>query len=469
MTGHRQNFLSRIIPVADFAMAFIFAYYSAGITNRLAPLFGWEKETSYNLISNTPFLAGAALVSIPFVLHLVGFYHKNSLQRVSTALHQIIAFAAYYFVALFIYQGISNEAVYHNHVLLVNAISIPCILFCRFLLTRFWRLHTTRGQRGLLPLLLSGTEHEINQQWTKMPEFWKKRFKVVGKVIPGKTTENELQSMIESYNVSHLFVCGGLRSYHINEPIINICELQGIEICLMLNADVHPGCLSAEISEIQDNRVLTLSSRPSRFWARLIKNIADRLVAILLLILSLPVWIITAICIKISDPKGPIFYRQQRSGLYGKPFYMWKFRSMYTDAEERLAEIKEQYGNEMSGPMFKLTNDPRIFRFGRIIRKLSIDELPQLLNIIAGDMSIVGPRPLAVYETAEFPSIAHRRRMSVKPGLTCYWQIEDRSDNGDFDNLIKKDLKYIDNWSLWLDVVLFFRTIPAVLFGKGAK
>ena len=142
---------------------------------------------------------------------------------------------------------------------------------------------------------------------------------------------------------------------------------------------------------------------------------------------------------------------------------------MYSDAEQRLAEIKAKYGNEMNGPIFKLTNDPRIFPFGHLIRKLSIDELPQLINIITGDMSIVGPRPLPVYETAEFPSIAHRRRLCVKPGLTCYWQIEDRSDNGDFDNMINKDFKYIDNWSLWLDVVLFFRTIPAVLFGKGAK
>ena len=148
---------------------------------------------------------------------------------------------------------------------------------------------------------------------------------------------------------------------------------------------------------------------------------------------------------------------------------MWKFRSMYVDAESRLDEIKAKYGNEMNGPIFKLTNDPRIFRFGHFIRKTSIDELPQLLNILCGDMSIVGPRPLPVYETAAFPKIEHRRRLSVKPGLTCYWQIEDRSDTTDFDVMVQKDLKYIDNWSLWLDVKLFFRTIPAVLFGKGAK
>lgn len=469
MTGHRQSFLSRIIPLTDLALAFIYAYYSAGITNRLAPLFGWERALSYNLISSTPFLAGVALVSIPFVLQFVGFYHKNSLQRISSALRQIITFSAYYFVALFIYQSISDESVYRNHVLLVNAVGIPSMLFLRFLLTRFWKLHTNRGRQSLLPVILAGREEDTETHWEQLPLYWRKRFRVVGTAIPGKTTEQELQALIETHSVSHLFVCGGLRTYHQNEYIINICELQGIDIHLILNTAVHPGSMSAEISEIQNSRILTLSSRPSQFWARLLKNVLDRVVATLILICSLPLWIFAAIGIKISDPKGKIFYRQQRSGLYGKPFGMWKFRSMYSDAEQRLAEVKAKYGNEMNGPIFKLTNDPRIFPFGHLIRKLSIDELPQLLNIIAGDMSIVGPRPLPVYETAEFPSIAHRRRLSVKPGLTCYWQIEDRSDNGDFDNMINKDFKYIDNWSLWLDVVLFFRTIPAVLFGKGAK
>jgi lipopolysaccharide/colanic/teichoic acid biosynthesis glycosyltransferase len=148
---------------------------------------------------------------------------------------------------------------------------------------------------------------------------------------------------------------------------------------------------------------------------------------------------------------------------------MWKFRSMYSDADKRLDEIKAKYGNEMEGPIFKLTNDPRIFPFGHFIRKYSIDELPQLINVLTGDMSIVGPRPLPTYETAEFPEIAQRRRMSVKPGLTCYWQIEDRSDNKDFGSLIAKDLKYIDNWRLRLDLLLILRTIPVAIFGKGAK
>lgn len=464
-----QSFLSRITPLLDLALAYGFAYFSANITNRLAPLFGWERELTFNLLTSAPFLAGVALVSIPFVLHCTGFYRKNNLQSVASALRQVIAFAVYYFAAWAIYNSSANKANYVNHVVLVNAVGIPCLIFCRFLVIRFWRLHTRIGRRGLRQVILTGTEADITRQWENLPPYWRHRCNVVGKAITGRSSETEVQQIIESNNVSHLIVCGGLNSYHANEAIIQQCEMQGIDIYLMLNTESHPGTLSAEINDIQGSRMLVLSSVPTQFWPRLVKEIMDRIMATFILICSLPLWIIAAIGIKISDPKGPIFYRQQRSGLYGKPFGMWKFRSMYVDADKRLDEIKAKYGNEMSGPIFKLTNDPRIFRFGHIIRKLSIDELPQLLNIISGDMSIVGPRPLPVYETAEFPSIAHRRRLSVKPGLTCYWQIEGRSDCVDFDSLIDKDLKYIDNWSLWLDVVLFFRTIPAVLFGKGAK
>lgn len=469
MTNHSQSYISRITPLIDFALAFGYAYFSANITNILAPMFGWEKATTFNLLTTTPFMAGAALVSIPFVLHLVGFYHRNNVQQISTAIKQLSVFVAYYFFALAIYLGLRNNSLYFNHVVLVNAIGIPVVIFCRFVIMRWWNLHTGVGRRMLRQVILAGTAEDIEKVWDKTPAYWKNAFNVVGKAVTGVTTKEELQHIIEENSVSHLIVCGGLRTYHHNEQFITQCELQGIDIYMILNPESHPGNLKANISDVQDTRILIFGTKPANSWGRLIKVILDKVVATIILIGTLPIWIIAAIGIKISDPKGPIFYRQQRSGLYGKPFGMWKFRSMYVDAEQRLDEIKKQYGNEMSGPIFKLTNDPRIFKFGHFIRKFSIDELPQLINIIGGDMSIVGPRPLPLYETAEFPSIAHRRRMSVKPGLTCYWQVEGRSDTTDFDFMINKDLRYIDNWSLWVDFVLFLRTIPAVLFGKGAK
>jgi lipopolysaccharide/colanic/teichoic acid biosynthesis glycosyltransferase len=177
---------------------------------------------------------------------------------------------------------------------------------------------------------------------------------------------------------------------------------------------------------------------------------------------------VAAIGIKLSD-SGPVFFRQLRGGRYGKPYRMWKFRTMVVDAEAKLADIKQEVGNEMSGPVFKLEDDPRVFKFGRWLRKTSIDELPQLLNVLRGDMSMVGPRPLPVYEVESIEKSEHRRRMSVKPGITCIWQVSGRNQITDFEDWVKLDLEYIDNWSLWLDFKILVKTVPCILFGYGAK
>ena len=173
-----------------------------------------------------------------------------------------------------------------------------------------------------------------------------------------------------------------------------------------------------------------------------------------------------ALLIRLNSP-GPILFRQQRAGLNGKPFTMLKFRSMVTDADQRKHELG--VFNEMTGPVFKVTNDPRVTRIGRIIRKFSLDEFPQLINVLRGEMSLVGPRPLPLDEVKRFDDLAHRRRLSVKPGITCLWQVSGRNNVKDFRDWVRLDLEYIDNWSLWLDFKILFRTIPVVLFGTGAK
>ncbi|MEO7678138.1 MAG: sugar transferase, partial [Verrucomicrobiota bacterium] len=172
------------------------------------------------------------------------------------------------------------------------------------------------------------------------------------------------------------------------------------------------------------------------------------------------------LAIKISSP-GPILFKQKRSGLNGQPFTMYKFRSMVTNAEQRQHEIMAM--NEMTGPVFKVTNDPRITPIGRFLRTASIDEFPQLINVIRCEMSLVGPRPLPVEEVRRFDDLAHRRRLSVKPGLTCLWQVKGRNNVSDFKDWVRLDLEYIDNWSLWLDFKILWWTIPVVLCAKGAK
>ena len=178
------------------------------------------------------------------------------------------------------------------------------------------------------------------------------------------------------------------------------------------------------------------------------------------IILLSPLLIIVALAIKIEDPKGSIFFSQQRCGKDNKLFPMYKFRSMVSNAEELLEELMEH--NEMDGPVFKIKEDPRITRVGKFIRKTSIDELPQLFNILRGDMSIVGPRPAIPHEVAEY-SHYHKQRLLVKPGLTCIWQVSGRNSIG-FDEWMEMDLEYITTRSLWMDIKLIFKTV-GVLFG----
>lgn len=178
-----------------------------------------------------------------------------------------------------------------------------------------------------------------------------------------------------------------------------------------------------------------------------------------LIILS-PLFLIVAIAIKIEDSKGSVLFSQKRVGQYGKEFNMYKFRSMVSNAEELKAKLMEQ--NEMSGPMFKMKHDPRITKVGKFIRKTSIDELPQLINILKGEMSLVGPRPSLPKEVAKFESWM-LKRLEVKPGLTCYWQVMGRNDI-DFEDWMKLDIKYVHDRNLWLDIKLIFKTF-FVLFG----
>ena len=178
-----------------------------------------------------------------------------------------------------------------------------------------------------------------------------------------------------------------------------------------------------------------------------------------LIILS-PIFILVALAIKIEDPKGKVFFVQERCGENNKLFKMYKFRSMINNAEELLEELICE--NEMDGPVFKIKEDPRITRVGRFIRKTSIDELPQLFNILMGDMSIVGPRPAIPHEVAEYNEY-QKQRLLVKPGLTCIWQVSGRNSIG-FDEWVDMDLEYIEKRNLWMDVKLIFKTV-GVLFG----
>ena len=196
-----------------------------------------------------------------------------------------------------------------------------------------------------------------------------------------------------------------------------------------------------------------------------IKRLMDIVGASLGLILASPIMLIVAILIKLEDPKGPIFFSQIRNGAYPETFKMYKFRSMYIDAEERLQEL--MHLNEQSGPAFKMKYDPRITRVGKFIRKTSLDELPQLFNVLKGDMSLVGPRPAIPREVEQYTAY-QKQRLFVKPGLTCIWQVSGRNNIG-FDEWVELDIEYIKTRNLWLDIKLILMTIPAMLGDENAS
>ena len=197
---------------------------------------------------------------------------------------------------------------------------------------------------------------------------------------------------------------------------------------------------------------------------RVAKRLVDLVVASILLIIFSPLLFFMAVLIKFTSP-GPVFYRQDRCGLDGVNFQLIKLRTMVDGAEDKLFEVKHM--NEMSEPVFKIQNDPRITSLGRGLRKFSIDELPQFWNVIRGEMSLVGPRASLPREVQHYVA-NQRRRLSVRPGITCLWQVSGRNEI-DFEDWMELDLQYVDNWSFWLDISILFKTIPAVLTARGAR
>ena len=198
--------------------------------------------------------------------------------------------------------------------------------------------------------------------------------------------------------------------------------------------------------------------------ALIAKRIFDIVVTLASMPLILPILLVTALAIRLES-RGPVLFVPNRVGLHKKLFPMYKFRSMVVDAEERMKEI--EHLNEAEGANFKIKDDPRITRVGRFIRKMSIDELPQLINVLKGDMSLVGPRPMSIRDVSHFDKGIQRKRFSVRPGITGLWQVSGRS-NLTFDQWIDLDLEYIDHWSFGLDIRILLRTIPVVLLSRGA-
>ena len=271
---------------------------------------------------------------------------------------------------------------------------------------------------------------------------------------------NEIEEILHNQIIDEVAICLPPASLHLVEPIVRLCEEEGRIVRMPLD-DLGLTLTGGRIEEFDNVPVMSFVHGPDRTLGLLLKRIFDIALSGAAIIVLSPLLIAIALAILIVDGR-PILFRQTRMGLHGRPFQVVKFRTMVRDAEARLIELEGL--NEVSGHAFKVTLDPRLSRTGGWLRRTSLDELPQLWNVLRGEMSIVGPRPPLPREVVGY-DVWHRRRLSMKPGMTGLWQVSARREV-DFDRWVAIDLEYIDRWSLWLDVKILARTIPAALEGR---
>jgi exopolysaccharide biosynthesis polyprenyl glycosylphosphotransferase len=297
----------------------------------------------------------------------------------------------------------------------------------------------------------------IDDHWTGLDNFNKERFNLIGRI-------DDLNDIIKKQVIDEVVICLPLKSYYSKiNTLINICEEQGVLI--RFTADFFDLKIArSSIDHLDGIPILTLYSAPVNRSKLIFKRLIDISLSVMILLIIAPLLPLIAIIIKI-DNNGPVFFTQKRVGLNKRLFNLIKLRTMVVNAEELKKTVEKD--NEVSGPVFKIKNDPRLTGLGKWLRKTSIDELPQLINVLIGDMSLVGPRPLPVRDYKGFNQNWYRRRFSVRPGITCLWQISGRN-NIPFEQWMELDMEYIDNWSILTDFKILLKTIPAVIRGSGA-
>lgn len=271
----------------------------------------------------------------------------------------------------------------------------------------------------------------------------------------------DLEKVLRSQVVDEVFVFLPLKSFYAEiEEILRICENVGTEVKIPMDL-FSLKMAKSTISFYHDIPAIDIYTSPKMSWQLVIKRIMDISISATLLILLSPLLVMVCLLIRVTS-KGPIFFKQERVGYNGRSFKCLKFRTMFKNAEELRKELSEL--NEMDGPVFKMKNDPRVTAVGKVLRKTSLDEIPQFINVIKGEMSLVGPRPPIPSEVEQY-DINNLRRLSMRPGITCLWQVNGRNSIP-FAKWMELDKAYIDNWSLWLDLKIMAKTIPAVFKGS---
>ncbi len=463
MLQRQRQLLTQVHRFADAALA-VLAFWLAHRLRDLGSLTELWQRPDIPAFASYAWLLLVIIPAAPLILQFQGYYDRPLLASRRRIFWQLLWGSAWTVIVLILISFLARFQPARGVILLYGPVSFVLLLIKEEIIRRW--ITSRFGQAQLRRrLILVGSPTDTIKLRRELVEPSQASMEVIGELDLNETPVEELLSLLHDHSVNAVLLTAKHTYFGQVEKVIAACELEGVEVWLMANF-FQTRISQTVVDDLGGRPMLVFRCTPDASWQALLKQLLDLMGASALLLVLVPAMVIAAVLIKLTSP-GPILFRQQRCGLNGRPFTMLKFRSMVSDAEQRKHEI--EILNEMSGPVFKVSNDPRITAVGRILRKFSIDEFPQLLNVLRCEMSLVGPRPLPLDEVRRFDDLAHRRRLSVKPGITCLWQISGRNNVTDFHDWVRLDLEYIDNWSLWLDLKILARTVPVVLLGTGAK
>ena len=409
-------------------------------------------------------ISALLLFVAPFVLDTQGFYSRSAWPSHAQTVWPLLK-ASVLITLLIITVMFAFKIQLTRSVILIFTVLSIALVWAKEEGSLRWQRRRLTSADSQTRIILLGSPEQTQNMLGRIDDTSDTSYRVVLKFNIDLEPIDDLLRQMHDHSANVVLINAGHTKFDKIEQVINACELEGVEVWLAADF-FNTQIARTAVDDFHGVPLLVFHSAPTASLQGLAKQAIDFAGALAMLVLLSPVLLLCALLVKITSP-GPILFRQKRSGINGRPFTMYKFRSMGTNAEQRKHELAAM--NEMGGPVFKVANDPRITPIGRFLRRFSLDELPQLFNVLKGAMSLVGPRPLPVDETRHFDDLAHRRRLSVKPGLTCLWQISGRNEINEFSDWVRLDLEYIDNWSLWLDIKILFRTIPVVFIGTGAK
>ncbi|MEI6604123.1 MAG: sugar transferase [Verrucomicrobiota bacterium] len=465
--SRKQSFITQALQLADALLVWLAFLIGGALRDMVRYLLGMDMVDESVLVTMN-WILYVCVPFTPLLLERFGFYERMRQKTTRTSVGQLLRVLVVIFLIIGVFAVFAKWVDARRLILGIGLIFVFVLLLLRDRTTTLFLKRRRSNEAARERVVIAGSGLEIDEFLTQLDPEITADWNIVERFDLGLREVEELFDLLRDQAVGRVLFTARHTEFEKVGKAVEACELQGVEAWIAASF-IRSQIARPEFDMVGAKPMLVLRSTPELSWEVMFKAVFDRVAAVLVILASSPLWLLAYVGVRVTSPGAPVFFSQMRAGRYGKPFRMWKFRTMVPNAEELLEKIKAEHGNTMDGPVFKLDHDPRVFRFGAWLRSRSIDELPQLLNVVLGDMSLVGPRPLPLYEVAAFSQMSHRRRLSVKPGITCEWQAGGRNEISSFEEWVELDLHYIDNWSLWLDLSILLKTIPAVLLGKGAK